>query len=181
MKKFFKIDGAARCQRLDGFEELETHLRALFSTSDSSSSTVELEYLLANWDFDSWLKDCGVKRHLAGISYDNVFRYKYDPSSWAHGCVKVTYKDRLSRQRSKDGLDCEWGPLRQVKGSDGVIRPSIHDTHVPRRTTPLSRDNARLSFEVARPPFLIFYFGFEEIAEKFRRGVKCIRREMYLI
>jgi len=42
MKKFFKIDGAARCQRLDGFEELETHLRALFSTSDSSSSTVEL-------------------------------------------------------------------------------------------------------------------------------------------
>ncbi len=58
-------------------------------------------------DFDSWLKDCGVKRHLAGITYDNVFRYKYDPSSWAHGCVKATYKDRLSRQRSKDGLDCD--------------------------------------------------------------------------
>jgi len=130
MKKFFKIDGAARCQRLDGFEELETHLRALFSTSDSSSSTVELEYLLANWDFDSWLKDCGVKRTLAGISYDNVFRYKYDPSSWAHGCVKVTYKDRLSRQRSKDGLDCEWGPLRQVKGSDGVIRNVTDDVGV---------------------------------------------------
>jgi hypothetical protein len=53
----------------------------------------------------------------------------------------------------------------------GRCAPSIHDTHVPRRTTPLSRDNARLSFEVARPPFLIFYFGFEEIAEKFRRGV----------
>ena len=54
----------------------------------------------------------------------------------------------------------------------GRCAPSIHDTHVPRRTTPLSRDNARLSFEVARPPFLIFYFGFEEIAEKFRRGVE---------
>ena len=53
----------------------------------------------------------------------------------------------------------------------GRCAPSIHDTHVPRRTTPLSRDNARLSFEVARPPFLIFYFGFEETAEKFRRGV----------
>ena len=53
----------------------------------------------------------------------------------------------------------------------GRCAPSIHDTHVPRRTTPLSRDNARLSFEVARPPFLIFYFGFEEIAENFRRGV----------
>ena len=53
----------------------------------------------------------------------------------------------------------------------GRCAPSIHDTHVPRRTTPLSRDNARLSFEVARPPFLIFYFGFEEIAEKFRQGV----------
>jgi hypothetical protein len=53
----------------------------------------------------------------------------------------------------------------------GRCAPSIHDTHVPRRTTPLSRDNARVSFEVARPPFLIFYFGFEEIAEKFRRGV----------
>ena len=53
----------------------------------------------------------------------------------------------------------------------GRCAPSIHDTHVPRRTTPLSRDYARLSFQVARPPFLIFYFGFEETAEKFRRGL----------
>ena len=131
IKRFFKIDGAARCERLDGFEELEAQLRALFSTSDGSS-TVELEYLLANWDFDSWFKECGVdaKKHLGGISFDDVFRYKYDPNSWAHGCVKVTYKDRLSRQRSKDGLDCEWGPMCQVKGSDGVTRNVTDDVGV---------------------------------------------------
>ena len=48
----------------------------------------------------------------------------------AHGCVKVTYKDRLSRQRSKDGLDCEWGPMCQVKGSDGVTRNVRDDVGV---------------------------------------------------
>ena len=33
-------------------------------------------------------------------------------SAWDHGCVKVTYKDRLSRTTSsRDGRECEWSPL----------------------------------------------------------------------
>ena len=109
IKRFFKIDGAARCERLDSFEDFEAELRGLFAKS-SDGSTVELEYLFANWDFDHWFKECGsdAKKHLGGISFDNVFRYKYDPSAWNHGCVKVTYKDRLSRTTSKDSKECEW-------------------------------------------------------------------------
>ena len=108
IKRFFKIDGAARCERLDSFEEFEDELRKLFMKSDGS--TVELEYLLANWDFEHWFKACGndAKKHLGGIAFDNVFSYKYDPSAWDHGCVKVTYKDRLSRTTSRDGTECEW-------------------------------------------------------------------------
>ena len=85
IKRFFKIDGTARCERLDSFEDLEVQLRALFAKS-SDGSTVELEYLFANWDFDHWFKECGsdAKKHLGGISFDNVFRYKYDPSAWNH-------------------------------------------------------------------------------------------------
>ena len=38
-----------------------------------------------------------AKKYLGGNMFDNVFSYKYDPSAWDHVCVKVTYKDRLSR------------------------------------------------------------------------------------
>jgi N-acetylglutamate synthase-like GNAT family acetyltransferase len=121
IKRFFKIDGAARCERLDSFEEFEDELRKLFTKSDGS--TVELEYLLANWDFEHWFKACGndAKKHLGGISFDNVFSYKYDPSAWDHGCVKVTYKDRLSRTTSRDGKECEWSPFTAVT-KDGTTR-----------------------------------------------------------
>ena len=130
IKRFFKIDGTARCERLDSFEDLEVQLRALFAKS-SDGSTVELEYLFANWDFDHWFKECGsdAKKHLGGISFDNVFRYKYDPSAWNHGCVKVTYKDRLSRTTSKDSKECEWSPFHP-ETRNGVTRNVTDDEGV---------------------------------------------------
>jgi ribosomal protein S18 acetylase RimI-like enzyme len=113
---FTSARGGERAGRLDGLLELEQELQKTFQ---KGAETAELEYIFANWDFGNWFLSGHLHAHhsFAGISFDNVFRYKYDESRWDHGCVKVTYKNRLSW--SGDGNECEWSPFRQITTAEG--------------------------------------------------------------
>ena len=111
LKRLFDIDGRARPKRMDSLLEFEKRLRATFK---DSAETAELDYLFANWDMKAWFSDAGFStdHNFQGIDSANVFRYTYDEALWKHGCVKVTYKDRLSQKASE--LECEWKPIRRV-------------------------------------------------------------------
>ena len=122
LKRLFSVDGQARPKRNDGFLHLNKELEETFR---KSAEPAELEYLFANHDFNEWFTNAGFNVHhdFGRISYDNVFRCKYDETCWKHGCVKVTFKPKLSWQGGGE-LDCEWGPVRVIrkKCRDGIQR-----------------------------------------------------------
>jgi ribosomal protein S18 acetylase RimI-like enzyme len=122
---FTTVNGKERARRVDSFVELEASIQETFA---KSPEVVEFEYIFANWDFNTWFKDCGLDPHavdLQGISFDNVFRYTYDESCWAHGCVKVTFKDRLSRRAT--AREAEYAPIRTIKTEDGERNVTTDD------------------------------------------------------
>ena len=102
---FTSARSGERASRLDGLLELEQELQKTF---ERGAETAELGYIFANWDFTQWFDSGRLRAHhdFAGISFDNVFRYKYDESRWDHGCVRVTFKPSLSW--CGDGDECEW-------------------------------------------------------------------------
>jgi len=123
MRRFSRTRREGLCvSRITPFASFRFSFRAPFTCH-----FLNPEYLLANWDFDSWLKDCGVKRHLAGSSFGSILQWSSRPSM-------------------RPGVAC----------TRCILESCCADLRLPRNSTP----NARLSFEVARPPFLIFYFGF---------------------
>lgn len=88
-----------------------------------------MEFNFANWDFKSWFNQyvpddllSGTKKGiLSRISYDNVYKYEYcDGALPRHGGVKVTCKDRLSRESSYQEAD--FGPIERVVDDTGTRR-----------------------------------------------------------
>ena len=122
LKRIF-FSGGKRALRLDSFPEFEQRLNATFK---NSVEAVQFEYLFANWDFHTWFKNGGLQPHkdFGGVSFDNVFRYKYDSTKWDQGGVMIQFKPRLSWQ-SPTPDDCEWSPFeaKQVLvGGQTVMR-----------------------------------------------------------
>ena len=112
LKRIFTSNGNERvCTRVDSFEEFEKELRKTFA---KSAETVEFEYIFANWDFNNWFASHGLEpdKDFKDITWDNVFRYTYDETCWAHGCVKVTYKSRLTWMGTAH--DAEWAPIKRI-------------------------------------------------------------------
>jgi hypothetical protein len=60
---------------------------------------------------------------FARHSFDNVWRYLYDPNHPEHGCVTVTYKERLSKRGTS--LEAEWLPIETIE------RKSVLSLHQP--------------------------------------------------
>lgn len=125
LKRLFTSARAGeRASRLDGLLELEQELQKTF---ERGAETAELEYIFANWDFTQWFDSGRLRAHhdFAGISFDNVFRYKYDESRWDHGCVKVTFKPSLTW--CGNGAECEWGPFRRITTAEGPRNVTLED------------------------------------------------------
>jgi hypothetical protein len=119
LKKHFCSTGAERASKMESFEVLEEKLLETFT---NSAETVELDYLFANWDFNEWFSSGGLvaNKNFGNITFDNVFRYKYDEACWQHGSVQFTYKDHLARKGN--GIDCEWSPFTNVTSAKGKER-----------------------------------------------------------
>jgi hypothetical protein len=74
---------------------------------------------MANWDIRSWLygmspEEGGVTSHnFRGYTFDMVFQYEYAKMNKRNGCVKMTYKDRLSTKGTSK--EAEWLPIERVE------------------------------------------------------------------
>ena len=149
LKRLFTSVGSERAARLDGFPDLLKEVQATFA---KSAETVEFDYVFANFDFGAWFAAGGLDavRDFAGISFDNVFRYTYDESRWDHGCVKVTYKPRLS-WLGGDG-ECEWSPFRRIQTPKGPCNVTTDEgvMFVARPPDVLRREPQREDFQVAK-------------------------------
>ena len=114
LKRLFTSMGAERAQGLGSLADLEVRLKATFA---KSAEAPEFEYIFANWDLNTWFEKGGLQpdSDFGGISFYNVFRYKYDEACWQHGCVKVMYKRHLAWEgRAVPEDDCEWSPFETV-------------------------------------------------------------------
>ena len=111
LKRLFIIDGRVRPKGFGCFVELWQQLQEKLQTTPEANV---LEWDLANWDFDSWFNDMNIKGNLSRVSNEMVYRYEFVEDLWSHGCVRVTYKSRLS-YKAPHALECEYSPVCTVE------------------------------------------------------------------
>jgi hypothetical protein len=97
----------------------------------------------------------------------NVYRYEYYPTLTTHGCVKMTYKDRLSTAGTVN--EAEWLPIERITRAPVVPGGPRVEANVTDQVGVIL---------VPRPPDLRYEPLREPWAEekKDEAGVKCIER-----
>ena len=120
IKQYFEADNtAARVDPVGSFFELQHILTKAFAKSAEGSL---FHFHFCSWDIEQWLKDIGgFSEEYGGYSEDLVFNYKYVPSLYRHGCVKVRHKHAVAWTGSS--TDAEWAPVeektRSIPSPDG--------------------------------------------------------------
>ena len=120
IKQYFEADNtAARVDPVGSFFELQQILTKAFAKSAEGSL---FHWHFCSWDIEQWLKDIGgFSEEYGGYSDDLVFNYKYVPSLYRHGCVKVRHKHAVAWTGSS--TDAEWAPVeektRSIPSPDG--------------------------------------------------------------
>src|SRR6056297_1649568 len=72
------------------------------------SGGCEILWQLANFNFEEWCKGC-VTPEFGHYAAPRAWRFEYDEKLPEHGCVRVTFKDKLTDEAT--GTTEEWKPL----------------------------------------------------------------------